>query len=104
MRTLLIIILLSVSVSQAKELTLDQFVTKVSNEAEAAGHYELDASEVCEIFKNELTNKQNRIATRDRKTPGQLPQLPIRDAVDEIGEVVSQSRYLSSLFQYLKCL
>ena len=33
---------------------------------------------------------QNRIATRDRKTPGQLPQLPIRDAVDEIGEVVSE--------------
>ena len=60
MKTLFIIILLSASVSQAKELTLDQFVTKVSNEAETAGEYELDASEVCEIFKNDLTNKQKQ--------------------------------------------
>ena len=60
MRTLLIIIILTASVSHSKELTLDQFVTKVSNEAEEAGHYELDASEVCEIFKNELTNKQKQ--------------------------------------------
>lgn len=42
-----------------------------------------DAKEALELL-------QNRIATRDRKTPGQLPQLPIRDAVDEIGEVVSE--------------
>ena len=60
MKTLFIIILLSASVSHSKELTLDQFVTKVSNEAEAAGHYELDASEVCEIFKNQLTIKQQK--------------------------------------------
>ena len=60
MKTLFIIILLSASVSHSKELTLDQFVTKVSNEAEAAGHYELDASEVCDFFKNELTNKQKQ--------------------------------------------
>ena len=60
MKTLILIILLSASVSQANELTLDQFTTKVSNEAEAAGHYELDVSEVCEIFKNELTNKQKK--------------------------------------------
>jgi len=42
-----------------------------------------DAKEALELL-------QNRIATRERKTPGQLPQLPIRDAVDEIGEVVSE--------------
>ena len=63
MKTIILIIILATStasVSQAKELTLDQFVTKVSNEAEAAGEYELDASEVCEIFKNELTNKQKQ--------------------------------------------
>ena len=60
MKTLFIIILLSASVSHSKELTLDQFATKVSNEAEAAGHYELDASEVCDFFKNELTNKQKQ--------------------------------------------
>ena len=42
-----------------------------------------DAKEALELL-------QNRIATRDRKTPGQLPQLPIRDAGDEIGEVVSE--------------
>lgn len=60
MKTLILIILLSASVSQAKELTLDQFVSKVSNEAEAAGHYELDASEVCDFFKNELTTKQKQ--------------------------------------------
>lgn len=42
-----------------------------------------DAKEALELL-------QNRIATRDRKTTGQLPQLPIRDAVDEIGEVVSE--------------
>ena len=35
-------------------------MTKVSNEAEAAGEYELDASEVCDFFKNELTNKQKQ--------------------------------------------
>ena len=63
MKTLILIIILATStasVSQAKELTLDQFVTKVSNEAEAAGEYELDASEVCEIFKNQLTIKQQK--------------------------------------------
>ena len=60
MRTLLIIIILTASVSHSKELTLDQFVTKVSNEAEEAGHYELDASEVCDFFKNELTTKQKQ--------------------------------------------
>ena len=42
-----------------------------------------DAKEALELL-------QNRIATRDRKTPGQLPQLPIRDAGEEIGEVVSE--------------
>ena len=42
-----------------------------------------DAKEALELL-------QNRIATRERKTPGQLPQLPIRDAVDEIGEVVPE--------------
>lgn len=57
MKTLILIILLSAS---AKELTLDQFVTKVSNEAEEAGEYELDTSEVCDFFKNELTNKQKQ--------------------------------------------
>lgn len=41
-----------------------------------------DAKEALELL-------QNRIATRDRKTPGQLPQLPIRDAGEEIVEVVS---------------
>ena len=60
MKTLILIILLSVSVSQAKELTLDQFVTIVSNEAEAAGEYELDASEVCDFYKNQLTIKQQK--------------------------------------------
>ena len=45
---------------EANKLTLDQFVTKVSNEAEAAGDYELDASEVCDFFKNELTTKQEQ--------------------------------------------
>ena len=42
-----------------------------------------DAKEALELL-------QNRIATRERKTPGQLPQLPIRDAGEEIGEVVSE--------------
>ena len=60
MKTLFIIILLSASVSHSKELTLDQFTTIVSNEAEAAGDYELDASEVCDFYKNELTNKQQK--------------------------------------------
>ena len=63
MKTIILIIIIATStasVSQAKELTLDQFVTKVSNEAEAAGEYELDASEVCEIFKNQLTIKQQK--------------------------------------------
>ena len=55
-----IIIILTASVSHSKELTLDQFTTKVSNESEAAGHYELDASEVCDFFKNELTTKQTK--------------------------------------------
>ena len=60
MKTLILIILLSASVSQANELTLDQFTAIVSNDAEAAGEYELDASEVCDFFKNELTNKQKQ--------------------------------------------
>lgn len=60
MKTIILIIILAASVSHSKELTLDQFVTKVSNEAEAAGEYELDASEVCDFFKNELTNKQKQ--------------------------------------------
>ena len=60
MKTLILIIILSVSVTSAKELTLDEFVTKVSNEAEEAGEYELDASEVCEFFKNQLTTKQKQ--------------------------------------------
>ena len=60
MKTLILIIMLSASLSQANELSLDQFVTKVSNEAEEAGEYELDASEVCEFFKNELTTKQKQ--------------------------------------------
>ena len=60
MKTLILIIILTASVSHSKELTLDQFTTKVSNEAEEAGHYELDASEVCDFFKNELTNKQKK--------------------------------------------
>ena len=47
-------------VGNIKNLTLDEFVTKVSNEAEEAGEYELDASEVCDFFKNELTNKQKQ--------------------------------------------
>ena len=60
MKTLILIILISASVSQANELILDQFTTIVSNDAEAAGEYELDASEVCDFFKNELTNKQKQ--------------------------------------------
>jgi len=52
--------MLSASVSSAKELTLDQFTNIVSNEAEAAGEYELDASEVCDFYKNQLTNKQKQ--------------------------------------------
>ena len=60
MKTLILIIILTASVSHSKELTLDQFVTKVSNDAEAAGEYELDVSEVCDFFKNELTNKQKQ--------------------------------------------
>lgn len=60
MKTLILIILLSASVSQANELTLDQFTAIVSNDAEEAGEYELDASEVCDFFKNELTNKQKQ--------------------------------------------
>ncbi len=60
MKTLFIIILLSASVSHSKELTLDQFVSIVSNEAEDAGEYELDASEVCDFYKNQLTNKQKQ--------------------------------------------
>ena len=60
MKTLILIILLSASVSHSKELTLDQFTTIVSNEAEAAGEYELDASEVCDFYKNQLTIKQQK--------------------------------------------
>ena len=60
MKTIILIIILTASAASANELTLDQFTTKVSNEAEAAGHYELDASEVCDFFKNELTNKQEQ--------------------------------------------
>ena len=60
MKTLILIILLSASVSHSKELTLDQLVTIVSNEAEAAGDYELDASEVCDFYKNQLTIKQQK--------------------------------------------
>lgn len=63
MKTLILIIILATStasVSQAKELTLDQFTTIVSNEAEAAGEYELDASEVCDFYKNQLTTKQKQ--------------------------------------------
>ncbi len=60
MKTLVLIIMLSASLSQAKELTLDEFTTIVSNDAESAGHYELDASEVCDFFKNELTTKQKQ--------------------------------------------
>ena len=48
------------------------------------------AKKKLEAAREALELLQNRIATRDRKTPGQLPQLPIRDAVDEIGEVVSE--------------
>ena len=61
MKTLILIIILATSTVSANELTLDQFVTKVSNEAEAAGHYELDASEVCDFFKNELTNRNKSV-------------------------------------------
>ena len=60
MKTLILIIMLSASVSHSKELTLEQFTTIVSNEAEAAGEYELDASEVCDFYKNQLTNKQQK--------------------------------------------
>ena len=45
---------------EANKLTLDQFTAIVSNDAEEAGEYELDASEVCDFFKNELTNKQKQ--------------------------------------------
>ena len=48
------------------------------------------AKKKLEAAREALELLQNRIATRDRKNPGQLPQLPIRDAVDEIGEVVSE--------------
>ena len=60
MKTLLLIIMLSASLSHSKELTLEQFTSIVSNDAEEAGEYELDASEVCDFFKNELTNKQKQ--------------------------------------------
>ena len=60
MKTIILIIMLIASAASANELTLDQFVAKVSNEAEEAGHYELDASEVCDFFKNELTTKQKQ--------------------------------------------
>lgn len=60
MKTIILIIMLSASVSHSKELTLDQFTTIVSNEAEAAGEYELDASEVCDFYKNQLTTKQKQ--------------------------------------------
>lgn len=60
MKTLILIIMLSASVNHSKELTLEQFTTIVSNEAEAAGEYELDVSEVCDFYKNQLTNKQQK--------------------------------------------
>lgn len=60
MKTLILVIILTASTVSANELTLDQFVTMVSNDAEAAGEYELDASEVCDFFKNELTTKQKQ--------------------------------------------
>lgn len=60
MKTIILIIMLSASVSHSKELTLDQFTTIVSNEAEAAGEYELDTSEVCDFYKNKLTIKQQK--------------------------------------------
>ncbi len=60
MKTIILIIMLSASVSHSKELTLDQFTTIVSNEAEEAGEYELDASEVCDFYKNQLTTKQKQ--------------------------------------------
>ena len=41
-------------------LFLEHALDIVSNEAEAAGEYELDVSEVCDFFKNELTNKQKQ--------------------------------------------
>ena len=49
-----------------------------------------EAKKKLDDAKDALELLQNRIATRDRKTPGQLPQLPIRDAGEEIGEVVSE--------------
>jgi len=58
-------------------------LSSIIEKADAAKKKLDDAKEALELL-------QNRIATRDRKTPGQLPQLPIRDAVDEIGEVVSE--------------
>lgn len=60
MQTLILIIMLSISTATLREATLEEFTTKVSNEAEAAGEYELDASEVCDFFKNELTTKQKQ--------------------------------------------
>ena len=49
-----------------------------------------EAKKKLDDAKDALELLQNRIATRERKTPGQLPQLPIRDAGEEIGEVVSE--------------
>lgn len=60
MKTIILIIMLSASISHSKELTLDQFTNIVSNEAEEAGDYELDASEVCDFYKNQLTTKQKQ--------------------------------------------
>lgn len=75
MKTLILVILLSASVSSAKELTLNQVMSKVGNIknltldeltsrvstiAEDNDDYELDASEVCDFYKNELTNKQQK--------------------------------------------
>ena len=75
MKTLILVILLSASVSNAKGLTLNQVMSKVGNIknltldeltsrvttiAEDNDDYELDASEVCDFFKNELTNKQKQ--------------------------------------------
>lgn len=47
-----------------------------------------EAKKKLDDAKDALELLQNRIATRERKTPGQLPQLPIRDAGEEIGELV----------------
>ena len=47
-------------VGNIKNLTLDELTSRVTTIAEDVGEYELDASEVCDFFKNELTNKQKQ--------------------------------------------